>query len=268
MTERVTITIKKDLLRRVDSLVDKREIRNRSHAIESLIAKSLSGTGLETALIMAGGMNGNTLKPLIRINERPVLEHQIEFLKSYGIRKIIIATDYPSDRLIQYFGNGKAYGVELNYITEDKPLGTAGAIGLASEHISSSFIMLNVDTLMDLNIHDIYDFHRKHKKMATVLLTTTEDPSRYGVVSMRGNQIVRFEEKPVSSSETSRLVNAGFCIFDKKVCDMVPKRKMMIEELFNRLCKQDQLMGFMHDGTTYDVGTREGLEKASREWKG
>ncbi|HLC67698.1 MAG TPA: sugar phosphate nucleotidyltransferase [archaeon] len=264
MVERITITIKKDVLRRVDSMIDGREIRNRSHAIESLLAKSMSG-GLETALIMAGGQPAG--KALVPVAGRPALEHHIDMLRSHGITNIVIASDY-AEKIRQYFGSGRAYGVEITYLAEDKPLGSAGAIGTMGDYTDGSFLMVNADTLMDPNIHEIYEFHKKQRKLATVMLTTTEDPSHFGVVKMRGNQILRFEEKPRLSADVSRLVNAGLCIFDKKVCSMVPKRKIMIEELFNRLCRQGQLSGFIHDGIALDIGTKEGYERAVREWKG
>jgi len=261
MVERVTITIKKNVLRRIDSMVDGREIRNRSHAIENLLAKSMSA-GLETALVMAGGAADKVMMP---IAGRPALEHQIDMLRSHGINNIVVATN--TDKIRQYFGNGRAYGVEMTYLTEDKPLGTAGAIGMMGGYTDGSFVMINADTLMDPNINEIYEFHKKQKKFATVMLTTTENPSRFGVVKMRGNQILRFEEKPRTMADTSRLVNAGLCIFERHVCDLVPKRKIMIEELFNRLCRQEQLTGFVHDGMALDIGTKDGYERAVKEWR-
>jgi NDP-sugar pyrophosphorylase family protein len=262
MAERVTITIRKDLLRRIDNMVDGSEIRNRSHAIEGLLSKSLTSE-MNTALIMAGGRED----ALVMIGGRTIMEHQIDMLKTYGIEKIIIAAGSNTDMLRQRFGGGKAYGVEIIYLEEEKPMGTAGAIGLAGDYIDGSFAMLNVDTLMDPDLGEIYEFHKKHRKLATVMLATTDDPSNFGVVKMRGNQIIKFIEKPKTSAETSRLVNAGLCIFEKKVCGLVPKRKIMIEELFNRLCRQSQLMGFLHDGKSFDIGTKEGYERAMRDWK-
>ena len=263
MVERITITMKKDVLRRIDSMVDGRDIRNRSHAIESLIAKSFT-RGLNTALIMAGG---DPQKALMPVAGRPVMEHQIDMLRSHGITNIVVASNN-IDKIRQYFGSGRAFGVSITYITEDKPLGTAGAIGMMDEYANGPFLMVNADTLMDPDIHNIYEFHKKSKKLATVMLTTTDDPRHFGVVKMRGNSVLRFEEKPKIEEDTSRLVNAGLCIFEKKVCELIPRRKMMIEELFNKLCKQEQLTGFLHDGVAFDIGTEKGLERAMREWKG
>ena len=267
MVERITITMKRDMLRRIDSMVDGREIRNRSHAIESLLAKSMGG-GLDTALVMAGeGTASDRPKAMMPIDGRPVLEHQIEMLRSHGITNIVIASD-KTEKIRQYFGTGKSFGVVVDYIMEDRPLGTAGAVGMMTDYTDGSFVMLNADTLMDPNIHEVYEFHKKHRKLATVMLTTMENPSHFGVVRMRGNQVLKFDEKPAAGPDTSRLVNAGLCIFERRVCNLVPRRRIMIEELFSRLCRQGQLMGFVHDGIALDVGTKEGYEKAIREWKG
>lgn len=274
MVERVTITIKKDMLRRIDSMIDKREIRNRSHAIENLLAKSLSKTGLDTALVMAGGEGAHLRpityeipKPLIPIRGKPILEHQINLLRRHDITNILLSVDYMSHKIKDHFGDGKRFGVDITYIVEDKPMGTAGPISLAKDYISKSFLFLNVDTLMDPNIYEMYEFHRKQRKLATVLLTTVDDPTRYGVVKMRGSQILKFIEKPRTKAP-SKLINAGLCVFDQSVVSMVPKRKMMVEELFSRLSKEEQLVGFLHDGITFDVGTAQGYEKAIKEWKG
>ena len=274
MVDRVTITIKKDILRRIDGMIDGREVRNRSHAIENLLVKSLVKTGLDTALIMAGGEGANLRpityeipKPLIPMRGKPILEHQINLLKRHDITNILLSVNYMNDKIIEYFGNGRRFGVDITYLVEERPMGTAGPISLAREYITKPFLFLNVDTLMDPNIYDMYEFHKKNRKLATVMLTTVSDPSHFGVVRMRGNQILKFVEKPNIKKAPSRLINAGLCVFDQQVTGMVPKRKMMIEELFGKLSKEEQLVGFLHDGMTFDVGTSKGYEQALKEWK-
>ncbi|HLC77431.1 MAG TPA: sugar phosphate nucleotidyltransferase [archaeon] len=274
MVDRVTITIKKDILRRIDSMVDGNDIRNRSHAIENLLTKSLVKTGLDTALIMAGGEGVNLRpityeipKPLIPIRGKPILEHQLNLLKKHDVTNVILSVNYMNDKIRGYFGDGRRFGVDITYIEEEKPMGTAGAINLAKDYITKPFLLLNVDTLMNPNIYEMYEFHKKHKKLATVMLTTVSDPSHFGVVKMRGNQILKFVEKPNIKKAPSRLINAGLCVFDQQVAGMVPKRKMMIEELFSRLSREEQLMGFLHDGMTFDVGSAKGYERALKEWR-
>jgi NDP-sugar pyrophosphorylase family protein len=274
MIERVTITMKKDMLKKIDQMVDKKSIRNRSHAIEHLIAASMSKTDLDTALIMAGG-DGVNLRPityelpksLITIGGRPILEHQINMLKKFDIRNIVLSVGPMHEKIKEYFGNGSKFGVKIEYIVEEKPLGTAGALRFMKDYTKSTFLMLNVDTLMNPKISDIYNFHKNEKTTATVLLTTLGDPSSFGVVRMHGNQVLEFMEKPPAIKAPSHLLNAGLALFEKDVVKYVPQKPFMIAELFKKLSTKQQLSGFLHDGYIFDVGTQEGYTKAIKEWK-
>jgi NDP-sugar pyrophosphorylase family protein len=270
--ERITITIKKDVLKKIDKTIDRNEIRNRSHAIENLLLKSLNKTDLNTAVILAGG-EGTRMrpityeipKPLIPIHGIPIMEHQINMLKKYDIRNIIIISGKHTEKLREYFGNGNKFGVRLNYITEEKPLGSAGPLSLVKDMIKDTFILLNVDTLMDPNIPEMYNFHRKHGSAATVMLVTVDNPSAYGVVRMLGNNITGFYEKPKDA--VTNLVNAGLCIFEPSVLKNIPERKFMIKDLFKVLTEKGSLFGFVHDGLVFDVGSAEGYEQALKNWK-
>lgn len=272
MVERVTITVKHDMLNRIDKMVDKRTIRNRSHAIESLLSKALTRTGMDTALILAGG-EGVSLrpityeipKPLIPIDGRPILEHQIRMLKKYDITNLVISTGYMKEKVMEHFGNGSRFGVNIEYIIEDMPFGTAGCLKPAKDFIKNNFIMLNVDTLVNPDIYEMHEFHKKEGKLATVLLSTSPDTKNFGVAVMRGNSVVKFMEKPKNSR--SNIINAGMCIFEPGVADFVTKQKFMIEELFGRLSKENQLSGYVYDGIVLDAGTHEGYERAIKSLK-
>jgi len=272
--ERVTITVKKDILNKIDSMIDGKELRNRSHAVENLILKSF-GKKLDTVLILAGG-EGTRLrpityeipKPLIPIHGKPILEHQINFLKKYDIRNILLSVGYMHDKVEEYFGNGSRFDVNIDYIVEKRPLGTAGSLRLIKNYIEDSFALLNVDTLMSPNITEMYEFHKKEDTIATILLVTVDDPSFFGVAKMRGNRILEFVGKPSLKKAPSKLVHAGFCIFEPSVINFVPKGRFMIENLFQRLAKKGEISGFVHDGSIFDVGTTEGYSKAIKNWKG
>jgi NDP-sugar pyrophosphorylase family protein len=270
--ERITITIKKDLLKKLDKTIDKKDIRNRSHAIENLLIKSMNKTDLTTAVILAGGEGARMRpityeipKPMIPIHGMPILEHQINMLKKYDIRNIIIISGKSSDKIREYFGNGSRLGVRLTYIKEECPLGSAGPLSLVRGMIKDTFILLNVDTLMDPKIPEMYNFHKKHGSAATVLLVTVENPQEYGVVRMLGNQVIGFYEKPKYAA--TNLINAGMCIFEPSVLKTVPQRKFMIKNLFKILTEKNSLFGFIHDGPVFDIGTTEGYEKAIKNWK-
>ncbi|MBI4018335.1 MAG: NTP transferase domain-containing protein [Candidatus Aenigmarchaeota archaeon] len=272
--ERITITLDSSLLRKVDRIVNGKDVRNRSHAIEHLVLKSLDIPQLDTVLIMAGG-EGVKLRPItyempkamIPVHGKPILEHQINMLKKNGVKNIVISVGYMYEKIVDYFGDGSKFGVTINYVVEQKPLGTAGALKLAEDHISDTFGMMNVDTLMDPDIQEMLDFHRKHDVLGTLLLRTSEDISSFGVVKMKGNHILEFVEKPRKNEAPSNLVSVGFHVFEPEAIKHVQKGKFMIEHLFDKLAKEGRLAGFVHDGTSIDVSSHEGYERAIKEWK-
>lgn len=271
MPERVTITITRDLLRKIDRTVDKKEIKSRSHAIETMLRKALTSGDVDTALVLAGG-DGARLrpityeipKPLIPVHDIPILEHQIRFLKKYGVRTVLLSVGYQHERIRQHFGYGSRYGVTIRYLVEETPLGTAGPLRLAKDDVTGTFLMLNVDTLMEPDIPAMTEFHTRQDALATLMLVTTAKPSDYGVVRMHGSQIRGFEEKP--RIHGARLVNAGLAVLEPSVIRYV-KGKMMVKELFQRLARENRLAGFVYDGDVFDVGTPAGYEQAIRQWK-
>ncbi|MBI2075762.1 MAG: ribbon-helix-helix protein, CopG family [Candidatus Aenigmarchaeota archaeon] len=257
MVERVTITIRSDVLKKIDRMVKDNDARNRSHAIENLISKVLDD--IDTALILGGG---KVQKPMIPVHSKPVLEHQINMLKKNGIRNIIVSA---GASIKEYFGSGKKYGINITYVLEKEPCGTSGALYLSKGLLKSTFAVLNVDTLMEPDIKEMLEFHRNNKSMVTMLLVTADKTDNAGVAVMRGNHVVSFVEKP--SKSKSKLVNAGFYIFEPAVLKLA-KRKGAIEDvIFPKLATNNKLCGFLHDKPVFDVGTPEGYGKAQKEWK-
>ncbi len=273
MVDRVTITIKSEILKKLDKMIDKKIIRNRSHAVENLLVKALNKIEIDTVLIMAGG-DGVNLRPityempkaLIPIKGRPVLEHHLNVFKKYDIRNIFISVNHMHNKIIEHFGNGSRLGMNIQYFVEDKPLGTAGALANLRRQMKNTLAMINVDTLIsNLNIPEVYEFHKREAKQATVLLSTSDNTRKFGVVKMHGNSVRDFMEKPTKSE--SKLVNAGFCLLEPEALKLVPEKKFMIEELFKILANKNQLSGCLHDGAVFDVADHEGYERAIKEWK-
>ena len=268
MVKRITITIKPDVLRQIDDMVDGRNIRNRSHAIEELLSKSLSSS-VRMALILAGGI-GAKLRPItyelpkamIPVHGRPMLEHQILLFRKYGIKDIVVSLGHMHEKVQEHFG-GK-WGI--TYLVEKKALGTAGALYAARDLIKDTFIVSNVDTLLSPNIPEIIEFHRRQGKVATMLLTTSEHTNKVGVARMRGNSITEFVEKPTHAE--SKLVNAGLYIFEPGIKRFLKKRGTLEKVVFPILAHRSQLAGYVYDGAVFDVGFLEGYERAIKLWKG
>ncbi len=271
--ERITITIDKKMLEKIDNVIDGNRIRNRSHAIEDLLSTALGKTAVGTAFILAGGA-GTRLRPityeipkaLIPVHGRPILEHQLDMLKKYDIRNIVLAVSHKADKIKEYFGNGSKFGVKITYIDEKKPMGTGGSLHAARNHLNDSFALLYVDTLMNPDISSVSQFHSGHGGLGTMLVVPTNRPEAAGAVVMEGNKIVNFIEKP--KHRKSALINAGLSIVEPSILDFVPSGQCSLEiDVFPLLASRGLLFGYPFNGPIYDIATPEGYEKALKEWQ-
>ncbi|TSC92116.1 MAG: mannose-1-phosphate guanylyltransferase, partial [Candidatus Berkelbacteria bacterium Licking1014_96] len=207
--KRITITIKKELLKRVDE-IGAIETKNRSLVLENLIIDSLGLHKIKTAVIMAGG-EGTRLrpitfelaKPLIPVKGKPMMEHTLELLRKYDIRNIYISVGYKAKQIMDYFGDGSRYGMKFEYLVEKKPLGTAGPIKMLKNKIKEPFMLIWCDVLAEIDLFDYINFHFLNNGVAMIALTTVEDPSRFGVAVMKGSKILKFVEKPKFGEEPS-----------------------------------------------------------------
>lgn len=228
------------------------------------------------AIILVGGQATrlrpltNTIpKALIELHGRTVLEHVIDLFIRHGVLDIILSVGYLKEKIIDYFGDGKKFGVRISYIKEDEPLGTAGPLHFLNERFQEPFVVCNGDELKDIDIGTMLDFHKKNQSHATLALLEVEDPSMYGVARLDGERILEFIEKPKKEEAPSNLINAGFYILDPAVFDIIPKGRAMFEfDVFPRLAQEGKLYGYRFGGQWFDTGNLERLERARREWKG
>jgi NDP-sugar pyrophosphorylase family protein len=276
MKERVTLTLDRKLLEKLDQTVDGLDVRNRSHAIELILSKYMSFRELRTALILCGG-EGTRLRPityetpkaLIPVHGKPLVEHLFDLLKKYGINEVILSVGYMKDKIIREKPRWDRLGMNITFVEEDRPLGTAGPLRLAKDRLTRTFILSNGDELKDINIMDMYEAHRQSRALATIALTTVEDPSQYGVAKLEGNRIIEFVEKPARGKAPSNLINAGLYILEPEVAEMIPKGTCSIEkEIFPKIAKSGRLYGFPFSGQWFDTGTLERYERALKGWKG
>jgi NDP-sugar pyrophosphorylase family protein len=148
-------------------------------------------------------------------------------------------------------------------------MGTAGPLRLAKDKLTKTFIVSNGDELKDINIIDMYDAHKRNRALATIALTTVDDPSQYGVARLEGERIIEFVEKPKKEDAPSNLISAGFYIIEPEVLRMIPKGPCSIEkEIFPRLAGMGRLYGFPFSGQWFDTGTLDRYERALKRWKG
>ena len=164
--ERLTITLRSDLLGDVDAMIDGTKVRNRSHAIELLVSKAIEARKVRKALILAGGKGTRMRpftyempKPMIPVKGKPLVQHIIELCRKYDVRDIIMSVGYMGDKIRQHFGDGNHLGVNITYVFEDEELGTAGPLHLARDRLDGPFLMFNGDILSDVDLGDLMRFH-------------------------------------------------------------------------------------------------------------
>lgn len=190
-------------------------------------------------VIMAGGRGTrlrphteNCPKPMLPVRNKPMLEHILERAKAEGFQHFVLAVYYLSHMIEDYFGNGNALDIGIDYLREESPLGTAGAIGLLNPRPTLPFLVSNGDVLTDIRYGELLDFHCRHGAAATMAVRLHEWQHPFGVVRIKGVDIVGFEEKPVARSH----INAGIYVLEPSVLDYLkPGEHCDMPTLFNRL---------------------------------
>jgi NDP-sugar pyrophosphorylase family protein len=277
MKERLTVTIDKDVMSLVDHYVDGINIKNRSHAIEVLLKEAVGDNVPKTAVILAGGQ-GTRLrpitreipKPLIPVHGKPLLRHTFDLFKKHNITNVILCIGYLGDKIKEYFGDGSKLGMNIRYIEEKEPLGTAGPLRLARHLLKGNFIVCNADELKEIDIEDMMQFHKERQAMVTIALTTVKDTSRFGVADMKGDKILRFVEKPEPGTINSNLINSGFYIMNMAALDFIPAEgaSMLEKDVFPKITEIGKLFGYPFSGQWYPTDTPEMYEYALDNWKG
>ena len=274
--KRLTITLKEDLLPMIDEVIDGSRIRNRSHAIEYLLTQSL-GPRVKRAFILAAGrgikmrpFTYETPKTLILVHGKPILEYSIDLLRDAGIRDIYILIGHLGDKIVSHLGDGSRFGVKVTYLRESKEQGTAAPLRQAKRYLQGeSFVMMYGDTLIDINIRDVVEFHQSHGDIGTMTVTSSDKPHEFGVVTMRGNKVVSFREKPQQTKRISHFINAGLFVFAPDVFKYVPRQgySMLEKDILPKLADEGKLYGYPFEGSWYDIGTPETYEEVLKEWK-
>ena len=137
------------------------------------------------------------------------------------IRDIILSIGYMGEKIKEYFGNGSKLGVNIRYVEESEPTGTAGALRIAKPLLDNcNFIMINGDNLYKIDYPEMIQAFINNGAVATIALTTVSDPSKFGVAKMKGTRIIDFVEKPKIDEAPSNLINAGIYVFASKIFDI------------------------------------------------
>ncbi|MFJ9450908.1 nucleotidyltransferase family protein [Herbaspirillum sp. NPDC101397] len=222
-------------------------------------------------VIMAGGMGTRLLphtencpKPLLPVAGKPMLEHIIERAKQQGFTRFVLAIHYLGHMIEEYFGNGSRLNIQIEYLRENEPLGTAGALKLLQPTPDSPFVVTNGDVLTDIHYGELLDFHLRHSAVATMAVRVHEWQHPFGVVQTQGVDIVGFEEKPIARTH----INAGVYALDPQALEVLDaERRCDMPTLFERLqkLKQRTVAYPMHE-PWLDVGRPLDLQRANNDF--
>ncbi len=218
-------------------------------------------------IVMAGGKGTrlrphteNCPKPMLEVGGKPMLQHIIEKATADGFQKFIISLHYLGHMVEEHFGDGDKYGVQIDYLREDVPLGTAGCLSLLPKTPELPFIVTNGDVLTDIHYNEFLDFHNRHEASATMAVRHHEIQNQFGVVRTKGVEIEGFEEKPIYRSH----VNAGIYVLEPNVLEHLEyQRHCDMPTLFERVKKNAgrTIVYPMHE-PWLDVGRPEDLANA------
>lgn len=221
------------------------------------------------ALLLVGGegtrlrpLTCNTVKAMVPILNRPFLEHMVSYLRNYGITDIILTLCYLPDQLEAFFGDGTSFGLNLVYVMEESPLGTAGAVKNAQQYLDDTFLVFNGDIFTDIDLQAMLAYHRNRQAKATIALTPVLDPSAYGVLETEPDgRVVRFVEKPKPGEAKTNLINAGIYILEPDILDWIPQNRpyMFEHHLYPHLLKDGiPVYGYAGSGGYWiDIGTHD-----------
>ena len=266
----ITKMMRENAISQIPIITNKREFLG-LEIFEDILPKSSEFHLPNVALLMAGGrgerlrpITDNCPKPLLPINDKPILEIILEQCIDAGIRNFYISVHYLAEKIMKYFGNGSKWDVDIKYIREEFPMGTAGALKLLPKNITQSIILINGDVLTKTNFQNVLNYHLKNKAEITICAREQILSSPYGVIKVEGINFKSMVEKP----SFSQLVNAGIYVLNPSIINLFEEKKFLdMPELINisKELKQKIIVYPVHE-YWLDIGKPEALNKAYYDW--
>ena len=225
------------------------------------------------AVILAGGLGkrlrpltNNKPKPMIPLGGKPILVHVINWVKKNGVKEIVLCVSYLHKTIEDYFGDGKKFGVKIEYATSSKPLATAGQLKTAEKFIDDTFVCVYGDTLLNFNLKNMIKQHKEKKSFITMSLYEYKTNIRYGVINTKNNgRISGWDEKP----EIKVKVNMGCYVMEPDIFDFIPKNKPygMDDVIKKAISKRKKVNSILTKKRFIDIGDKETYEKTNLEYR-
>lgn len=224
--------------------------------------------------LMAGGfgtrlrpLTNNCPKPMLKVGDKPILEQILLNFVEAGFHRFYVSTHYMPEVIRDYFGNGEQWGVSIEYVHEDEPLGTGGALGLLPhDEIDQPLFMMNGDLLTSLNLHSFLEFHEKHSGIATMCVREYEHQVPYGVITSEGTKVKSMVEKPIHRF----FVNAGIYLLDPALVKSVkPGTRIDMPTLLEQKIEVGEAVNMfpIHE-YWLDIGRMDDYNRANTEANG
>ncbi|QSZ40737.1 CBS domain-containing protein [Sulfurimonas aquatica] len=247
------------------------DMKDRVVGIEDIDSLLESRNRVNRVVLMVGGLGSrlrplteDTPKPMLKVGNKPILETIINNFKQYGFKDIILSVNYKADIVKSHFGDGSRFGVNIEYVYEDKRMGTAGALSLMSGKFDEPFFVMNGDLLTNVNFEHFLNFHMENDSRATMAVREYEYQVPYGVINQEEGAITSIVEKPIQRF----YVNAGIYILDPCILKKIPYNIFYdMPTLFEDLIKSEKPpISFPVHEYWLDIGQMNELKQARDEY--
>lgn len=248
-------------------------VLDKSSKIVGLFYQKKLPRKLKTPIIlMLGGLGTrlhplteNTPKPMLPVGEQPILETIVRHIAEQGFEEFYFCINYLGHQIREYFGDGSALGIKINYIEETERMGTAGALSLLKPAPKTPFIVMNGDLLTKIDLTALLKFHIEHRNMVTACVREYSQQVPYGVMEMEGHQVNQIVEKPIYRY----FVNGGIYVLDPEAIDCIPDNSYydMPSLMENMIAKQKKIGGFPITEYWMDIGQMPDYLQAQADYE-
>lgn len=223
-------------------------------------------------VLMLGGLGtrlrpltNDVPKPMLKVGKKPIVETIVDGFKQFGYTNFIFSVNYKKEVIQNYFKNGDPIGITIDYIEEQKRMGTAGALSLIENRPTQPFFVMNGDLLTQVNFDQLMQFHLEHNSIATMCVREYEFQIPYGVIETEGTDLISIKEKPVHRS----FVNAGIYVLSPEVLEYIPEDTFYdMPTLFAKLIEQGKKTSvFPIHEYWLDIGQIDDFNRANQKYK-